>query len=310
DTEIAAATFTLSDAQRCIAREYGFASWPRLRAAVVDPASSEVLVDLIKDRRFRQAVDLVDEGDADRLAVHLSRYPQLARQREVFEGRNYFTSPSLLEFIAENPVREGVLSSAVLKVARVILDAGADADAMTATLTLVASGRVARECEVQVPLIDLLCSRGADAAAALQAAVAHKEVTAVHALLRHGAPLDLPTASALNQPSDIARLLPGTTETELSRGLALAAMYGHAEVARTLLDAGADPDHYNPPGAHAHSTPLHQAALEGHLGVIEALLACGARRDIKDIHHRATPADWARHAGQHAAAARLDGEPD
>jgi len=306
DDEIAVATFTLTDAQRAIAREYGFASWPRLKAAVMGPPASEVLVDLIDDHAFRQAVDLINEGAATLLAAHLAQYPQLARQRVAFEGRNYFTAPSLLEFIAENPIREGVLTPSVLEVARAILDAGADPQSVDATLTLVASGRIARECRVQVPLIDLLCSYGGDPGSALQASVAHKEVDATNALLRHGAPLDLSTATALNRVDDVARLIPDADPIELSRALALSAMYGHAAAAKVLLDAGADPDRYNPPGAHAHSTALHQAAIEGHLEVIRVFLAHGARRDIRDIHHNATPADWARHAGHDEAAAMLD----
>ena len=82
--------------------------------------------------------------------------------------------------------------------------------------------------------------------------------------------------------------------------LALAAQYGHAEIARALLDAGEDPNRYNPPGAHSHSTPLHQAALAGHLGVVKLLVEREARLDIKDVMWQGTPADWAHHEGRTA----------
>jgi hypothetical protein len=43
------------------------------------------------------------------------------------------------------------------------------------TLALVSSGRVARECGAQVPLIDLLCSYGADPDYAMPPALPHGE---------------------------------------------------------------------------------------------------------------------------------------
>jgi ankyrin repeat protein len=65
-----------------------------------------------------------------------------------------------------------------------------------------------------------------------------------------------------------------------------------------LLDAGEDPNRYNPPGAHAHSTPLHQAAAGGHDKVVRLLVERGARVDVKDTIWQGTPADWARHEGR------------
>ena len=64
-----------------------------------------------------------------------------------------------------------------------------------------------------------------------------------------------------------------------------------------LLDAGEDPNRYNPVGGHSHSTPLHQAALAGHLDVAQLLVERGARLDLKDVMWQGTPADWAQHQG-------------
>lgn len=50
-------------------------------------------------------------------------------------------------------------------------------------------------------------------------------------------------------------------------------------------------------GPHSHSTPLHQAALQGHAEVVRLLVERGARLDVKDVLYHGTPADWARHAG-------------
>jgi ankyrin repeat protein len=73
-------------------------------------------------------------------------------------------------------------------------------------------------------------------------------------------------------------------------------------VLRLLLDAGEDPNRYNPNGNHAHSTPLHQAALSGHHAVVRLLVGRGAKLDMKDTIFKGTPRDWAVHEGRTAIA--------
>jgi len=65
-----------------------------------------------------------------------------------------------------------------------------------------------------------------------------------------------------------------------------------------LLEAGEDPNRFNPIGCHSHSTPLHQAAHAGHIEVVRLLVSHGADTSIKDIMFSATPLGWAEHAGQ------------
>jgi ankyrin repeat protein len=80
--------------------------------------------------------------------------------------------------------------------------------------------------------------------------------------------------------------------------LTVAADGGCAAIVRMLLDAGEDPNRYNPVGGHSHTTPLHQAAGAGHAEVVKLLVERGARIDMKDILWHATPADWAKHGGK------------
>src|ERR1044072_2456377 len=178
DADIAASKLSLTGAQLAIAREYGFASWPRLKLFLESTAphtTSLPLHERITDPLFRRAVDLLDAGDAGGLRRHLAEHPELTHQSVFFEGGNYFRNPKLLEFIAENPVRHDRLPPNIVEVARVILDAGAKDDlvAISGTLGLVCSGRVPREHHVQVPLIDLLCDFGADANGGLRAGPSH-----------------------------------------------------------------------------------------------------------------------------------------
>jgi ankyrin repeat protein len=79
------------------------------------------------------------------------------------------------------------------------------------------------------------------------------------------------------------------------KAIALAAQHGHVEMVRLLLDAGEDPNRYNPAGNHAHSTPMHQAVCAGHLNVVRLLVERGARLDIEDTIYQGTPLGWAEY---------------
>ena len=214
-------------------------------------------------QHFR-AVEILDIGDLAGLRAHLNQHPDLVHQHVVFESGNYFRNPTLLEFVAENPVRHGTLPSNIVEVTKVILDGGPSQSEKNETLMLVSTGSVPRECRAQLPLIDLLCDYGADANGAIQAAALHSELQAVNALLKRGARIDLPVAASLGRIEDASRLLAGSTSEDRHLALTLAADFGHVEIVRLLLDAGEDPNRYNPVGGHSHTTPLHQAAGGGH----------------------------------------------
>lgn len=312
DPEIFAARIRLSDAQLIIAREYGFPSWARLKRHIERPTLSDRL-DLphqqrIENPTFRRAVELLDRGDVAGLRAQLNQHPNLVHQHVVFEGGNYFRDPTLLEFVAENPVRHGTLPANIVEITKVILDAGASQSARNEALMLVSTGSVPRECRAQLPLIDLLCDFGADPDSAIRQAAVHGEFEAVDALIGRGARIDLPVATALGRIDDARRLLAGAGSEDRHLALTLAADFGHVEIVRLLLDAGVDPNCYNPIGGHSHTTPLHQAAGGGHDLVVRLLVERGARLEVKDILWRATPADWARHAGRTEIEAYLRGK--
>jgi hypothetical protein len=232
----------------------------------------------------------------------------LVRQHVVFEGGNYFRNPTLLEFVAENPIRHGTLPGTIVAVTEVILEAGAERSALDETLGLICSGRVPRECRVQLPLIDLLCDHGADPNTAIETAVVHGELEAVNALIRRGAQMTLPVAAALGNTEGVLQSHAGANYVDRHRALALASQFGHVEIVRSLLDAGEDPNRYNPVGLHSHSTPIHQAALAGHDKLVRLMVERGARIDLKDVLWQGTPADWAKHAGKTEIEAYLRAE--
>jgi hypothetical protein len=230
DSSIRSGPYALSDAQWTIAREYGFASWVRLINHLASEDRARLALphhQRINDATFRRAVDLLDDGDIDGLRDHLKTHPGLVHQRVLFEGGNYFADPTLLEFIAENPVRHDHLPPNIVEVARTILDAGARTDrrSIDSALALVCSGRVPRECGVQVSLIALLCDYGADPSGAMAPALAHGEFDAVQALIRRGATIDLAGAAALGRLEAVRDTLPTAEPALRHRALAWAAQF-------------------------------------------------------------------------------------
>lgn len=301
-------SFNLAAAQFTIARQYGFASWARLKRHVEAQAPADLSYrDRIEDPLFLKALDLLDAGDADGLRTLLADHPWVARHQVSFEGGNYFRNPSLLEFVAENPVRNGKLPTNIVELAKVILDAGPPpAQArLDEALGLVSSGRVPRECGVQRPLIHLLCQSGANPDAAMLAALGHGEFDAVHALLAQGAKRTITVAAALGDEKASRELLSSAHAEERHLALSLSCQFGHARVAELLLKSGEDPNRYNPVGAHAHSTPLHQATLAGHLETVRVLIEHGADTTIRDLMWKGTPLGWAEHGGQREVAEYL-----
>ncbi|RYD60939.1 MAG: ankyrin repeat domain-containing protein [Verrucomicrobiaceae bacterium] len=289
--------FRLADAQLTIAREYAFESWPKLKSAIESgsvPDESLPFKDRIADPLFREAVCQIDAGDVEGLRRLLAEDRQLARQRVYISASDYFGQPSLLQFVAQNPVRQESMPRAV-EIAQAILDAGPSQADVTDTLGLIATGRVPRENGVQEALIDLLCRHGARVEN-LDGVLAHGEFAAAEALLRHGARLTLPAAAALGRLAEFEKLLPSASPDDRHLGLALAAQFGRVPILKRLLGSGEDPNRYNPPGAHAHSTPLHQAVIHGQEEAVRLLLSAGARKDIRDTLFQGTALGWAEYA--------------
>lgn len=302
DDAISGQTFSLSDALLSIAREYGYSSWPRLKTVVAEASGQKAALnhnERITDVAFRQAVDFLDEGNEGLLLKHLADHPQLVHQKMVFEGGNYFSEPTLIEFVAENPFRNEKLPDNIVDIARIILEAGAKENqkSLNETVGLVASGRIVREHGVQEALLDLLCDYGADPSTGVQTALVHRETAAARKLLERGALLDLSTACAMGLMEDVAVLLKSADKEQLQLALALAAQNNQADAVTALLAAGADPNRYNPPGGHSHCTALQSAIAEGHLDSVKVLVEAGADLKMRDIHHNAPAVVWAEHSG-------------
>jgi len=313
DPEIRGAGLGLSDAQLTIARAYDFRDWPALAeyaAAVTRDDSPEY--------RFESAVEAVINGDVATLKALLGAHPELVRARSM--RITHFDPPvhraTLLHYLGANGVegyREKTPPNAV-EVAKILLEAGAAADALAdmyggqyATMSMLVSSSHPAKAGVQVVLIDTLVDFGAAVeprgsakwGSPLMTALAFGFMGAAEALVRRGAKIDnLAAAAGLGRLAEMCQLLPTADAEDRRRALALAAQGGHADIVALLLDAGEDPSRYNPDGNHAHSTPLHQAALAGHDGVVRLLVEWGTRLDVQDTIYQGTPLDWAIYGGQ------------
>ncbi len=159
------------------------------------------------------------------------------------------------------------------------------------TMSMLVSSTPPAEAGLQIPLVKKLAEYGASVeplgtvlwGAPLITALAFGFSETAEALVRLGATANtLPAAAGLGRVEQTRDLLPGASPEERHRAFAFAAQHGRTEVVRLLLDAGEDPNRYNPEGAHAHSVPLHQAVWAGHEDTVRLLVERGAWLDIRD----------------------------
>ena len=313
ESELLAAPFDLADAELALARWYNFADWSQLEqwVAAVSAEGSAV-------RRFESAVEAVVSGDALTLERLLRDDPDLIRARStrVTPHDPPMHRATLLHYVGANGVegyRQRTPPNAV-EIATMLLRAGAEVDALadmygggcTTMSMLVSSGHPA-QAGLQVALVETLLDFGAALegtgsgkwTSPLNTALAFGYIDAAAALVRRGAEVNtFPAAAGLGMLGEATRLLPAATAEDRHRALALSAQHGHAEIVRLLLDAGENPNRYNPENNHGHSMPLHQAALAGHIDVVKLLLDRGARTDVKDTVWQSTPLGWAEYQGR------------
>jgi hypothetical protein len=313
--DIRAATLTIDDARLAVARAYSFRDWSALTSFAADMAIPNSPV-----HAFEVAAEAVIDGDATTLSAMLVADPSLVAARST---RQTCHDPcvhraTLLHYLGANGIegyRQRSPGNAV-DIARLLLDSGAKVDALAGmyggectTMSMLISSSPPADAGVQVPLVNTLLDYGAsidgngvgnwvspmrtalifgfrDAAEAVAARVSSIE--------------DLVIAAGLGRLGAAKRLLASASNTEQHEALVLASMNHHVDVVALLLDAGVDPNRYNPDGMHSHSTPLHSAAFDGDLATVQLLVTHGARYDIRDTLWNGTAVGWAEHGGQQA----------
>jgi peptide-methionine (S)-S-oxide reductase len=276
------------------------------------------------DVLFRDAVSAIDSGDVDSLDRQLSAHPNLACDRLDSPGTwlrdqvgeaiaGFFARPYLLWFVAEDPVRNGKLPSNIAQVAQTIVDAAQHQHAdgfqeqLDYTLRLVCWSWIARECGVQIELIDVLLNAGASVdglhvyggrfGTHTDSAIYNRNYAAAERLLERGAALTLTTALCLNRWTDFDRLAKTATLEDKQDAFVQAALNGNASALGRMLALGADPTTVSARNQ-SHGTALHHAVYSASLDAVRVLVEAGADLNRRDTIYDATPLGWAKYCEQ------------
>jgi ankyrin repeat protein len=281
--EAVSARITLAAAQLAVAREYGLASWTKLKdevdARTLDLAqkADAFCVASVSHRPARAARMLAETpqiasynfatavllGDADRVDAELRRDPSLATRRDPRTGWTALHAVCMSRWHQVEQVRADGLAA----VARRLLDAGADAIEAAPAPSGGSGGWTPLRCAIAAansgpsnrPIIELLLANGAhaDDHDLYLAGFAHDRHQLLRRLLGHG-----------------------SDSSELRQALAAPISSNDTQAVRLLLRAGADPRRYldddgNPVPA------IWAAAKAGcTTELIELLLAHGADPDL------------------------------
>jgi hypothetical protein len=257
----------------------------------------------ITDNVFLQAVEAVDSGNIDALKQIITDNPYLTKNRYVNAEEGYFKDPYLLWFVADNPIRQEKLPGNIVEITNLLITAVKENASESAQeqldycLGLVATGRIPRECGVQIAMMNALIDAGATPGDGM-GALANGNTEAANYLIERGGKLTLGVAVGLQRMDDIGRLLRVATADEKLAALTAAAFYGKADMVKLLLDKGINPNGYpkKESGFHSHATALHQAVWSGSLETVQVLVETGADLNATDKIYSGTPLGWAEHA--------------
>jgi ankyrin repeat protein len=276
----------LSSAQLALAREYGFASWARLKLEV--------------ERR-----DVLNSRDLSRLARLLAGHPELATTRMEHWSDHKSADPvgymamlrfdharlglpselpgtgaaakALIDAGAAVNGQPGDLETPLItaasygdaEVAKVLIEAGADIEAVSAPAGAVPTGTALQHAAVfgMTEVVDVLVAAGAKIHS-LEMAAAAGDIT--------GWPL--------------ARF----TRQSRIRALVFAADHQRLDVIDQLVEAGTP---VNEADAEWERLPLHTAAGNGRAASVRRLLARGADPNLRDPRHHRTPLEECQPAG-------------
>ena len=296
-------TVRLATAQLVIARELGFASWPRLIAAIdADAAAGRLVADFADasvEGRARRASEIVQAdpdiasrsplaasvlGDAAAVREHLAAHPTAAVALD--EGRGW--PPLLYACYSRWHQIDPSRAAGLAEVVRLLLAAGAPADTNDGGRPRLRSA-LKGSVEVNNPAVtEVLLEAGANPnlGQPIAEAAGHRDLRCLRLLLSHGARVTgtwAVGAAVFHDNPGAATLLLGALAADGGRAateaLPEAAATASFPVVAALLDAGADPR----AGADDGVSALRLAVRAGREETAARLRALGATQDGTDI---------------------------
>jgi ankyrin repeat protein len=269
----------LSSAQLALAREYGFASWAKLRLEV--------------ERR-----DILNSRDLSRLTTLLAEHPELAiKPMEHWADRQHGEPLGYITMMRFNHDRLGLPRElpGTGAVARALIDAGAPVnghpgDRETPLITAASAGdadvtKVLIEAGADIEAISAPDSGGVPSGTALQHAAVFGMTEVVDVLVAAAAKIhSLEMAAAAGHITGWP--LHRFTVQSRIRALVFAADHQRLPVIDQLVEAGTP---VNEPDAEWGRLPLHTAAGNGRAASVRRLLTHGADPNLRDPQHHTTP---------------------
>lgn len=271
------------------------------------------------DSLFQQAVTAIDAGAENKLKELLNAHPELATERLYEPGvwltkvigdalNSFFKDPYLLWFVSEDAVRNKSLPTNIANIAAIIIQKARSEktvnlqEQLDYALRLVSWSWVARECGVQISLLDVLIDAGAFKDGVSEDALVNGNFDAAKHLIQRGAQYTLSTALCLENWEEADKLALTANDDQKQFGLVLAALRGKAQAVARALSYGAD---INTPSQHlySHGTPLHHAACSGSVETVKVLVEAGADLNARDSAWDGTPLGWAEY-GNHTEIAQ------
>ena len=315
---------SLSEAQHVVARESGFASWPKLVEYVEilhsNPDGPEAA--------FEDAIRAIISGETEQLQQLLKQHPGIATMHSSRHHRCV-----LPHYLAANGVEDEhqIVHPNAAEIARILFAAGADevVDSMTdaygggpgsTPLVALVTSCHPHEVGVQDKLVHVFCDAGANPngiendGLPLSMALGFRYPKAATALVNCGARIDnLPSAAALGRLDAVRRFMdPGGESTSkectfpnpgyesfpesrfphpdrtVQQAFVFACMCGQLKVAKFLLEQGTDVN----AGPRRGITAIHEAAYQGQAEVVHWLVSNGANPTLRDEMWNSTAIGW------------------
>jgi len=216
---------------------------------------------------------------------------------------SFFKDPYLLWFVSEDAVRNGKLPKNIATIASIIVqkarsqNAGNLQEQLDYTLKLVAWSVVARNCGLQIDLLNVLIDSGANINSVSVDALVNGNVDAAEHLIERGGNLTLAAALCLDRFEEADKLAVNATSDEKQFSFVLAALNGKAGALSRAIGYGVD---INKPSdrLYSHGTPLHHAVSSGSLDAVRVLINAGADLNATDTAWNGTPLGWAEYGNR------------